>query len=342
MLMDQPGSSIARNSSTSFELHGGGLEQARRLFPDAPLPFIDLSTGVNPHSYPLPRLLGEAWQRLPEPESVSRLEVAAAKAYGVRDASMVVAAPGSEILISLLPRLLPQSAVAILGPTFCEYARAFAAAGTVPREIGSLAEAAAGEAVVACNPNNPDGRRLEAGELLAFLDGRRVSGLMLLDEAFADLEPSLSLAPHLPRPGLVILRSFSKSFGLAGVRLGFALAEEGIAVRIRAALGPWQVSGPAIEIGERALADPEWLEATKLRCQSDMQRLDAPLQDAGMQIVGGTLLFRLVRTPHAPELFARLGRAGILIRRFAELPDHLRFGLPRDEAEWQRLARALA
>jgi hypothetical protein len=92
--------------------------------------------------------------------------------------------------------------------------------------------------------------------------------LVIVDEAFADFEkPSVSLAPSLPEVGLVILRSFSKPYGLGGFRLGFALARSGIVETIREALGPWQVSGPAIEIGKIAFAHGAWREVTERACR---------------------------------------------------------------------------
>jgi cobalamin biosynthetic protein CobC len=151
-----------------------------------------------------------------------------------------------------------------------------------------------------------------------------------------------SLAPEVAGPNLVVLRSFGKFFGLAGVRLGFALAPIVIAMRLRVALGPWAVSGPALTIGTIALADAAWMAETRKRLDLAARRLDLLLVKAGLDLVGGTSLFRLVRMPAAAELFDRLGRAGIFVRRFTEQPTWLRFGLPGDEAAWQRLAVALA
>jgi cobalamin biosynthetic protein CobC len=319
------------------------LQEARRLFPLAPEPFIDLSTGINPLPYPLPPLKTEAWTRLPEPEAVAALEAAGAKAYGVADPAMVAAAPGTQILLSLLPRLFPQSEVAILGPTYGEYARAFAAAGSRVLPVNDLGQLQDAAAIVICNPNNPDGRRFDATALLKPFRARASSGMIIVDEAFADFEDeSLSLAPHLPRPGLVVLRSFSKAYGLGGLRLAFALADQDIAAPLREALGRWPVSGPAIDIGVRALGDRPWLAAAKQRLAGDVVRLDAMLRQAGLALIGGTASFRLVETVAARELFQRLGQAGILVRNFDYRPDWLRFGIPGSEAAWQRLADALA
>jgi cobalamin biosynthesis protein CobC len=322
--------------------HGGSLDAARRLFPGAPEPFVDLSTGINPFAYPIPPLAEEAWTRLPEPSAITALEAAAAQAYGLSDASLVVAAPGSQSLISLLPLLFRPATVAIIGPTFGGYAPAFAAAGSRVKTVARLADARGADALLICNPNNPDGRCLKPKQILTHLRKEQGHPLVIVDEAFADFEkPSLSLASSLPEVGLVILRSFSKPYGLGGLRLGFALARSGIVETIREALGPWQVSGPAIETGKVAFAHGAWKRVTKARLAADGERLDDLLRGAGLELVGGTLLFRLVASDRAAEIFTRLGQAGILVRCFSARGDWLRFGIPGDEEEWARLTRAL-
>ncbi len=321
--------------------HGGQLGLARRLFPDAPEPFLDLSTGINPHAYALPELPAAAFARLPEPEEVAALEAQAARAYRVASPEMVVAAPGTQALIQLLPRVFPLPAVAVLGPTYAEHARAWQMAGARVMSAGSLAELAAAPGAVLCNPNNPDGRRWPAAALLAAAPRR----LLVVDEAFVDLEEDadrLSLAPMLPQPGVVVLRSFGKTFGLAGLRLGFALAAPTAATALRAALGPWAVSGPAIAAGRAALADTAWRDAMRERLRREAAALDGCLAAAGLQVLGGTMLFRLAAGDRAPQLFERLGRAGILVRRFSEQPRWLRFGLPDTANAWARLRAALA
>ena len=106
-------------------------------------------------------------------------------------------------------------------------------------------------------------------------------------------------------------------------------------------LGPWAVSGPALEIGRRALGDTAWLQTTSARLAADQQRLDAVLASAGFEILGDTVLFRLARHPHAEALTDKLGRKGIHVRRFAREPGWIRFGLPANEAEFSRVAAAL-
>jgi cobalamin biosynthetic protein CobC len=325
----------------AFTYHGGALEVARRLAPNALEPWIDLSTGVNPHAYPLPDLEPEAWSRLPETGALAKLESAAARRYGVSAAS-VVAGPGSQALTHTLAHILRRGAVGALTPTYGGFAEAFAAAGARVAEVKRLEDMAGLDVSIVVNPNNPDGRIIPRGDLLALHERlARRGSVLIVDEAFADFDAEESLAPSLPASGAVVLRSFGKAYGLAGLRLGFALVSPDIAPSLRAALGPWPVSGPAIAIGIRALADSDWLEATGARLGKDTARLDALLREGGWRIIGGTRLFRLAAHVRARAAFEQLLAAGILARPFADAADLLRFGIPRDENAWERLAAAL-
>ncbi len=324
-------------------LHGGDLGAARRLFPGAPEPFVDLSTGINPDPYPLPRLSADLFARLPAPGAVHALAAIAARAYGAPSAAHVVAAPGTQILLPLVAALASRGSAAVLAPTYAELPRAAALAGhsvKSVREIGDIGDA---RLAMVANPNNPDGRLHDKDALLALADKLRPRGSVLVaDEAFMDVGPSdASLAAEVSRGNIVVLRSFGKFFGLPGIRLGFALAAPALAARLSAALGPWAVSGPALAVGAAALADAAWIDRTRRRLAKAATRLDAILSDAGLEIVGGTSLFRLARMSAANALFHQLGRAGILARMFPENETWLRFGLPADASQWRRLRTAL-
>jgi cobalamin biosynthetic protein CobC len=321
--------------------HGGNLDEARRTYPRAPEPWIDLSTGINPVPYPLPALAADLFERLPTPQAHRDLEAAAAEAYGAEDAALVVAAPGTQILISLLPSLRPRSRVAVLGPTYAEHAQAWRSAGHEVAMVVSLEEARDRDVVVVVNPNNPDGRFVTRDELRGLADGlHRRGGWLVVDEAFADFDDAESLVPTLPE-GTFVLRSFGKTYGLAGIRLGFAVARGRLGAMLRAALGPWSVSGPAIAIGRAALRDGPWRAEAKAARSADARRLDALLAPVAEGAIRGTTLYRLIGTGEAPDLFDHLGQSGIWVRRFQHDPRLLRFGLPGSEPAWSRLEGVL-
>jgi cobalamin biosynthetic protein CobC len=324
--------------------HGGDLAAARRMFPDAPEPFVDLSTGINPHPYPLPALPPEIFARLPDRVAVRRLAEIAAQAYGAPSPDHVLPSPGTQILLPMVTRLAPSGRAAILRTTYAEHERAAILAGHRADLIDEIGAASGACLVVVVNPNNPDGRVVGRESLLATAKQLgRAGGILVIDEAFADVAPAgASLAGDVGRGNIVVLRSFGKFFGLAGLRLGFAIAAPGLINRLDAMLGPWAVSGPALYIGEKALTDQSWTEQALTRLTEAKVRLDAILSRAGLEIIGGTSLFRLTRSPDSEQLFLRLGRAGILVRRFAEEPDWLRWGLPHGENDWQRLGDVLS
>jgi cobalamin biosynthetic protein CobC len=324
--------------------HGGDLTAARRIFPDAPEPFIDLSTGINPHPYPVPELSSALFERLPDRADVQRLAAVAAQCYGAPSAGHVLPAPGTQILLPQVAMLVPPGRAAILRTSYAEHQRAALLAGHDVTEVSSADQLGRADLAIVVNPNNPDGRIVEKAALLGIAKGLRPhGGLLVVDESFADVgPPGASLAGDIGRGNIVVLRSFGKFYGLAGLRLGFALAAPNVVERLDAMLGPWAVAGPALFIGEQALADRAWKEQTLTRLTEAAARLDEMLTDAGLEVVGGTSLYRLTRSPEAEHLFAQFGRAGILVRRFSEDPTWLRWGLPRDENEWQRLGDALS
>jgi cobalamin biosynthesis protein CobC len=323
--------------------HGGNLFAARRAYPQAPEPWLDLSTGINPYAYPFTDPPMESFTRLPQPEELRALEAAAAMAYRAPAAAEVVAAPGTQAIINWLPYLLPARRVGILGVAYCEHARSWTASGaeiTVVEDLSGLEDK---DIAIVVNPNNPDGRLAAAADLhaLAAVLGKH-GGLLIIDEAFVDfLEPGASAVPGTAESGVVVLRSFGKTYGLPGLRLGFAIASKPVAEKLRAALGPWPVSGAAIAIGSTALTDAEWLAATRARVHAGARALDKMLAAAGFASAGGSLLFRLVRHEDAQGRFERLANAGILVRRFEARPAWLRFGIAGSDAARMRLCAAL-
>jgi cobalamin biosynthetic protein CobC len=320
--------------------HGGSLARAKARF-GAGDDWLDLSTGINPWPYPVPEIGPVSWQRLPDEDALAALKSAARAFYGAESSAPIVAAPGSQALIQLLPRLVPPGDVAVIGPSYAEHARCWRLAGHSVIETNEP-ERTTAPVVVVVNPNNPDGRSW-APQMLIEAARRRVhrGGLVVVDEAFAEVMPQIGLAASAGVPGLIVLRSFGKFFGLAGLRLGFALGPADLVERIEDALGPWAVSGPGLAIGAAALADTGWAMSTRARLAAQARDLDRVLARHGLAAEGGTDLFRLVRTPNADRVFERLGRAHILVRAFSFRPDWLRFGLPPDAEALERLEQSL-
>lgn len=317
--------------------HGGNLDVAQQRFGGAAEDWIDLSTGINRVPYPDVGVEPRQWNALPSRSDIESLHHAARQAYGT--GAPIVAIGGAQAAIQLLPNLVSRGRARILAPTYNEYAGVLSAAGWDVDEVSELAALAGADIAVVVNPNNPDGQRHDRGELLALLP--RV-GRLVIDESFADAVPGISLAAEAGRAGLLILRSFGKFYGLAGLRLGFAVGSEPDIAALAAMAGPWPVSGAAIAIGRRALLDRDWARATIARLADDCARLDAAAQSRGWTLVGGTPLFRLYETGDALAAQEVLARGRIWSRVFQQKPGWLRLGLPGYEAEWSRVSAALS
>jgi len=317
--------------------HGGNLDAAIRAWGGAAADWIDLSTGINRVPWPLPALDDADWRNLPTRAAIASLHEAARAAWGVSGA--ILATSGAQGAIQMVPRLGPPGRARVLSPTYNEHAAALRAAGWQVEDVPGLAALAGADLAVVVNPNNPDGRRFAPADLLA-LAGQ--VGRLVVDESFADPQPAWSLAGQTGREGLLVLRSFGKFYGLAGLRLGFVLGSRPDIAALADMAGPWPVSGPAIAIGRAALADRAWAEATTARLTAEAARLDALAEGAGWKPLGGCELFRLYDTPDARAAQDRLARARIWSRIFPWSGRWLRLGLPGGDAEWARLAAALA
>ncbi len=313
---------MAETDMTGRRDHGGGIDAAVARWGGTRAEWIDLSTGINPEAYPVGEVSDAAWTALPDHEAMERLIAAARVFWKVPQEVEIVAAQGASAIIAALPGLRPAGRVEIAGPTYNEHEAAFRAGGW---EIG-----AGGEAKVIVHPNNPDGRWYGAADLSA--------PFIVVDESFADVAPERSLVGRAGA-GAVILKSFGKFWGLAGLRLGFAIGAPRDIAALRARLGPWAVSGPALEIGARALGDVTWAETTRARLAKDAARLDRLMLAHG-RLVGGTDLFRLYDVGDAQGFQARLAEAHIWSRVFPYSTSWVRLGLPPARG-WARLEAAL-
>ncbi|SDS44594.1 L-threonine O-3-phosphate decarboxylase [Halopseudomonas xinjiangensis] len=319
--------------------HGGRLRQAAAQYGIPLADWLDLSTGLAPYAWPLQPVPAEVWQRLPEEQD--GLEEAARAYYG---ADSILAVAGSQAAIQALPSLFAGKRVGIVEPCYAEHRHAWEAAGFVPESLGSE-DVEAGlahiDVLVVINPNNPTGRRFTVDQLLGWhshLASR--GGCLIVDEAFVDPTPEDSLAAHSHLPGLVVLRSLGKFFGLGGARLGFVLAAEPVCQALAERLGPWAVSGPTRYVGRLALADWKTQQDWRDRLAADGWRLAELLASRSLAPSGGCALFQWVQDAQSISIYESFARQGILTRLFAE-QSALRIGLPADESGWKRLSLAL-
>ena len=304
--------------------HGGGIDAARAEYGGEREDWLDLSTGINPVPYPIPAIEPDAWNALPDHTAIKALEEAAQEFWNVPDGAAILAAPGASSLIARIPYLAEIGKVRVESRSYNEHEAAF-------RGIGWDVSDDDASARVIVSPNNPTG---------AYWEGDDKSPLLIIDESFCDLAPHKSRIDLATNSGTVILKSFGKFWGLAGLRLGFAIGDPALIANLASALGPWPVSGPALRIGLAALNDPDWAVQTRNRLATDAARLDALMRAKGAKVQGGTDLFRLYRVEDAADWQSRLARHQIWSRIFPYSKTWLRLGLPALE-RWDQLEAAL-
>lgn len=316
--------------------HGGGLDAAAAEYGGAQEAWLDLSTGINPVAYPVGDIPQQMWGRLPDEGAMTRLLDAARAFWNVPDGVEIIAAAGASPLIARMPDMAPLTGAYIPVPTYNEHAAAFKARGRLGDPLNPR-----NPVHVYVHPNNPDGRMWPG----SVIGGRP---LTVIDESFCDTVPEHSHMARAAEPGVIVLKSFGKFWGLAGLRLGFAMARpetfapSASAATMQDLMGPWSVSGPALEIGARALRDHAWADATRARLGRDAARLDDLMLSAGAEIVGGTTLFRTYTLREGAEVWQkRLAKHRIWSRIFPYSTDWMRLGLPGSEAEWTQLEAAL-
>lgn len=322
----------------SFTQHGGRLAQACAQFGGAPRDWLDLSTGINPNAWMPPAGLEVDWQRLPAPEALAALEAQAVQHFGC-DPDLCLAVPGSETALRMLGRILGLPGLH-RPPCYGTYRAAFAKTESL---VAFDALPARSTVLTIGNPNNPDGLAVPRSSLLDMLDHQEQhAGWLIVDEAFADFNPAISIAGSADdHRRLIVLRSFGKFFGLAGVRLGFVIGPREVLYRLRLALGDWPLHAAALALGKAAYADTAWITQARVRLTHQAVQLDAMLASHGVRASGDCPLFRLIETPRANVMFERLASQHILTRPFADFPNLLRIGLPESTESLTRLDGAL-
>ncbi|MBO6825947.1 MAG: threonine-phosphate decarboxylase [Sneathiella sp.] len=321
--------------------HGGDLDSIRRIYGGDASSWIDLSTGINPSSYPVPTIPADNWARLPGGQTEQNLLQAARDYYQIPDHFDLIAAPGTQSLIQRLPYLLPSNLqIAISKPTYTEHETCWRRAGH--KIIALDGETQLADVAIVVSPNNPTGKIYSGTDLQKIREAHlKPGGLFIIDEAFMDMTPNQSAAKGFPSENLIILKSFGKFFGLAGIRLGFATGDASLIQKLRDEFGPWAVSGPAAFIGTAAYQDAKWTENAHAKLDRDAKQLSDLIISSGGHILANTGLFVTAEFDDAYNLFEHLCRHHILTRPFEYADRWLRFGIPANEAAWARLQDAL-
>ncbi|OUR63942.1 threonine-phosphate decarboxylase [Methylophaga sp. 42_25_T18] len=320
--------------------HGGNLYSAALQY-DIPISdWLDLSTGINPNGWPVPTTFpAEVWSQLPQQDD--GLVTTAQDYYQCKS---LLAVAGSQAAIQALPYLRGNGRVGIIAPAYAEHAYAWQQAGheVIPLDIDSISNAIIQlDVLVIINPNNPSAQQFSSEQLLSWHQQLLAkNGWLIIDEAFIDSSPEHSLATHCPTNGLVVLRSLGKFFGLAGLRIGFVLAEATLLKQLADRLGPWPIAHASRYVAQLALQDKMWQQQCRHQLRQQGSRLQQLLTRAGLKPHGSSDLFHWVKIDNAELVHQNLAQQGILTRVF-ETPSSLRFGLPKSESDWQRLQAAL-
>ena len=319
--------------------HGGKLNHYIKKYGIASEYWLDLSTGINPNGWPVPPLPEQVWTRLPEHDD--DLLSAAANYYGNES---LIALPGSQAAIQFLPQLREPCRVKVIHPCYAEHAYSWQKAGHDVEaihhdEIDSLL--AETDVLIIINPTNPSGRQYKKEQLLSWHQQlQQHNGWLVVDEAFIDTSPDKSLCRLPAMPGLLILRSVGKFFGLAGCRVGFLIAEQSVLDQMKEHLGPWPIATASRYITIHAFKDTDWQQHCRQQLQFQSARLAELLTRYGLSPTAGTDLFQWVKISAAKDIHEKLAKNAILTRLF-ESPASLRFGLPANEQQWQQLEKAL-
>ena len=315
--------------------HGGDVLTAQARYGG---PVLDCSANLNPLG--MPPQVGEAAARAaaqaaPYPDPLCReLRAAIAAHDGVAPERVLCGSGAAELIFRLAFALRPRRAL-VTAPTFSEYEGALSAAGgavtrhPLRRERNfdvdeGILEAIGPdvELVFLCTPNNPTGRLIDQGLLLRIAEKCRGLGAVLaVDECFLPLSCSgPGLAPWLEEyPNLLLLRAFTKSYAMAGLRLGYALcADTALLERMSAGGPPWSVSSPAQAAGLAALTQcPDWPEKAQAFLEGERPALAEGLAALGLDVVPGQANYLLFRAAGVADLKERMLTQGVLIRSCA-------------------------
>ncbi len=308
--------------------HGGDIDRAISIYGGKQKDWIDLSTGINPEIYPIPKFSESDWRNLPTLTEIKKLKSIIKFEYNTF--SHVSLTPGSQIAINLLPGLLKKREVTILEPTYGDYLESFVNAQFKVRSCKTFKELFNAKIAVIVNPNNPDGRSYYINDLL--LLSKKVD-MLIIDESFIETPGKISLISQINEStnNIIVIKSFGKIFGLAGLRLGFVFSGKNLISRFNKVLSSWPVSNLSIIIASRAIKDKKWIKDTLIKLKKRAKALDDIIESVNFRVIGGTNLFRLYYTPDAILAQSFLAKKLIWSRIFFYSKKWLRLGIPNEK-----------
>jgi threonine-phosphate decarboxylase len=321
--------------------HGGNIYEKCRENGFAPGGIIDFSASINPKG--MSRAATAAIKEhisfvphYPEPYSESLVTVIA-EHYRINPGS-VICGNGSTELIYLLPKALKPKRVLITAPAFSEYEKAcsvYSRASVVRfvlrREdnftvdpdafINTMAGTGPGKGrkcdlAFLCNPHNPTGMLLKKHDILKIADAaRKLRSYFVVDEAFIDFCPGESIMSAVAgNPYLIVLRSMTKFYALAGLRLGFAVFPAKVAEHVKRYKEPWSVNNLALAAGKVLLSDDAYRDASLALIEREKRYLETCLKQSGISYWPSAANYFLLYFRNSGAIAAKLEKKGILVR----------------------------
>ncbi|MFB1082050.1 histidinol-phosphate transaminase [Jeotgalibacillus sp. JSM ZJ347] len=301
--------------------------------PDEVIDFSENSIPIGP-----PARLKEQWNHwfnaissYPDPEGKYLKKLIACK-HHASEGQVLLGNGASELMMTAL-RKFQGKTVGVIHPAFSEYERVLEANGAITHHIYTAETtnfqpddadihaflSVSDRALFICNPNNPTGIRLERETLLAWLEIAEKSGsILLLDEAFIDMAgEEYSLADHTGSASLIIFRSMTKVYSIAGLRLGYVLADEDTVKEISQYLPHWNVNQLALLAGEAVLQDPQYTEEVRAFIRKESMHFTAALRNLGFKVSGSAANYVCIQPPDPQQteaLWRFLLREGLVLR----------------------------
>ncbi len=313
--------------STQLTFHGGNINWAANKFCIPRADWIDLSTGINPNAYPFSPLNKQVFTQLPY---LNDEFIRSAENYYNHP---VIPVAGSQEAIDALPQILPKQKVLLPDIGYKAYEKILRQHGYAISYYPAIERQSMiahlnrqllenpHQHLVIINPNNPTGLILSQSDIKKLRALMSEQSYLIVDEAFMDMTPQASLLHSVLPENCIILRSFGKFFGLAGLRLGFIATHEKLGNKFREILNPWRINGCAQQVAQEAFNDQAWQAINRqwitAAAQEQLSYLAPLMAQYQVEKLDNQTLFHsfLMHSEDADNLFLSFAHHGILTRQ---------------------------